>query len=353
MKNLKCKIYVYDDKKDTLYRVTNLCLIKRFHDLHFIHSLILHDGHPGIYLLILRLLLPLRGGPARPSLEDENDDPQDGSGLEDEPDGTRIGVYRDGPVLGAQTAPVDQLGGAEELLDEPPLGRREGPAAVDGAEPLCEAGPQHAVEDAAADCGAERAAEAAEGAEEAGGDVAGAVVAVVEEVGEGVIDGGASDEAGAEDDGDDGRGGGVRVGAEGEGPHEKSKKGDGDEAGEPVGGVAADVEVADEDAAEGEADVCGEEDGAGAGAGLAVDGEHEDGGVEEDGPAGGEEAELGEAAEEGGAGGEDFEGDDGVGGYEVLYCEEDEESTEGQEEDEGLNVASEGVEEGYDGDSLE
>ena len=70
-----------------------------------------------------------------------------------------------------------------------------------------------------------------------------------------------------------------------------------------------------------------------------MDGEHEDGVVEKNGPAGGHEADLSEAGEQGAARREDAQGDDGFGGDAELEDDEGDERDEGGEENEGLNLA--------------
>lgn len=198
-----------------------------------------------------------------------------------------------------------EIGRPEQAVDELPAGRAELGGAVEAQEAGDEAVAQDAVEDAAGEGGAEAAAEAAEGGEQAGGDVFGAGVAEVEDVDEGVVEGDAGCYAVEGDDGDEDEGRGCRVRYHGQEGDCYKGEGEGEELGGVVGSGAADVQVADGEAAEGEAEVCEDEDGAGGGGGSGADGEHEDWGVEEDAPAGGDEAELGEAGEEDAAGGED------------------------------------------------
>lgn len=119
-----------------------------------------------------------------------------------------------------------------------------------------------------------------------------------------------------------------------------------DQAGEVVGAVGADVEVADDDAAEGEADVSGDEEDAGFGWGEGAGGDAVDGRVEEDGPAGGHEAYGGEAREEVAFVGEDGDRDDGVGGPVGFDEGEEGEAEEGEDYGGGGDVGGgEAVEE--------
>lgn len=239
----------------------------------------------------------------------------------------------------------DEFRRLKQPVDELPPRRTKLRRPVEGEEPPDEIRTQDAVEDASAKGGAETGPEASKRSKEAGGDVFGVCVAQVQDVDERVVDHHARDETAETDRGDEyvGRGGRSRqLGQRVKGCVEAQN---GDEQREVVRAGAADVKPADEEAAKGEGDVAGDEDGARGGGGAAADGEHEDGGVEDDAHAAGEEAELGEAGEEDAARGEDGEGDDWVGGEVELDGDEGEEGEEGEDEGGGVDVSCEGVEE--------
>ncbi|RFU72816.1 hypothetical protein TARUN_9439 [Trichoderma arundinaceum] len=298
-------------------------------------------------------LLPGRRPPSR-GLHRNDKQPQHRGRSPHAPDGVGVSVDGNLPHARLQRVAVPhELRRPEQPVDERPPGGAELGRAVEGEEPADEAGAQDAVEDAAAEGGAEAAAEAAERGQQAGGDVLGAGVAEVQEVDEGVVERDARGDAVEDDGGDEGVGLGGRARYGGQGVDRAVDAQDGQELREVVRACAADVRPPDDEAAEGEADVCGDEDGAGGGWGGAADGEHEDGGVEEDAPAGGEEAELGEAGEEDAAGGEHGEGDDGLGGEAVLGGDEGDEGEEREDEGDGMDVSCEGVEEEDDGEGLE
>ena len=127
---------------------------------------------------------------------------------------------------------------------------------------------------------------------------------------------------------------------------------EGDERGQPEGAAASNVKPADDKAAETESKVSRNKDGACLSGCCAVNGEHEDGCVEEDGPAGGHETDLGQAGEKGTPGGEDTQWDDGFRWDAELVKSEGDEGDEGAEEDEVLDFAGQAVEEEDDGKGL-